>query len=74
MYPRFFAVPCQKWYETDDKPISNKTAHLVLYMTRPQTVQKTIQTRDQFSPRVQQAYHSVLFAAPTIKKDWKPFG
>ena len=73
-YPMFFAVPVKKWYQGQTYGINNETAHLVIYRTYPQTMQKTIVTRDQFSQRYQNVFRSVLMGSPCKKLDWKEAG
>ena len=70
-YPMFFAVPVRKWYQGQTFGPFNKDAHLAIYRTYPNTVQKTIKTRDQFSSRIQNVFRSVVLAAPCKKLDWK---
>lgn len=70
-YPMFFAVPVKKWYQGQTFGINNADAHLVIYRTYPNTVQKTIRTRDQFSNRIQNVFRSVLLGSPCKKLDWK---
>ncbi len=73
-YPMFFAVPARKWYEGQTYGINNADAHLAIYRTYPNTTQKVIATRDQFSQRHLNVFRSVLLAAPGKKLDWKVLG
>lgn len=70
-YPRLFAVPVRKFYEGQTYGIHNDKAHLVIYIVYPGSVEKTIQTRDQFSPRYLNLFRSVLLGAPSLKLSWK---
>ncbi len=68
----FFAVPVKKWYQGQTYGINNPNRpHLVIYRTYPQTTEKTIMTRDQFSQRYQNVFRSVLLGSPCKKLDWK---
>ena len=71
-YPRFFAVPTTKMWEGQTFKINNEDAHLLIYIVHPAQIQKTIVTRDQFSPRYQHLSGRVLLGAPTKKTQWKP--
>lgn len=70
-YPRMFAVPVKKWYQGQTYGINNPDAHLAMYITYPNTVEKAIKTRDQFSTRMQNVFRSVLLGAPCKKLEWK---
>ncbi len=69
--PVFFAVPVRKWYEGRTFGVNNAKAHLAIYRIFPDSVQKTILTRDQFSRRYQNVFRGVLLGAPSVKLDWK---
>ena len=69
--PRFFAVPVKKWFEGQTYGINNADAHLAVYQIYPNTMQKTIMTRDQFSKRYVNVFRSVLLGSPCKKLDWK---
>ena len=69
--PLFFAVPVKKWYEGQTFGIHNETAHLAIYRIYPQTVERTIRSRDQFSQRILHVFRSVLLGSPCKKLEWK---
>ena len=73
-YPRMFAVPVKKWYQGQTFGINNPDAHLAMYITDPNSTEKTIKTRDQFSQRIQNVFRSVLLGAPCKKLQWKEVG
>ncbi len=70
-YPLFFAVPVRKWYEGQVYGVNNAKAHLAIYRIYPDSLQKTIATRDQFSQRYLNLFRGVLLAAPSRKLEWK---
>ena len=70
-YPYMFAVPVRKMFEGQSYGIYNETAHLVLYRTYPNTMEKTIMTRDQFSQRHLVVFRSVMLGSPCKKLEWK---
>lgn len=69
-HPLFFGVPVKKWHEGQTFGIHNESAHLVIYRMYPDTQEKTVKTRDQFSARLLHLFRGVLLGAPSLKLDW----
>jgi hypothetical protein len=70
--PIALGVPVSKTHAGTTIPIKNEAAHLVIYRITSRPINKVIRVLDQFSGHWIITGRSMLVAAPSVKKDWKP--
>ena len=71
--PLFFAVPVMKRHGDKVYPIHNERAHLLIFSITTREVAKRITLRNQFARGVTvPVVRSLMLAAPSLKRDWKP--
>ena len=71
--PLFLAVPVTKRHVDKAYPIHNERAHLLIFSITTREVATRIKLRNQFASGIAVAVvRSLMLAAPSVKRDWKP--